>query len=493
MQLNGKENHDHKWAAIAFQVPSSSPFHPVSQPAPPSQQLLHRLRRPADAVSNVSTPAASPATGLVVVSCAQPHHTPTPPPPSRSLVTIGRNMKAGTPLPASSSLLSGSHVATVTSIKRRNSLEGSSECEDDKRRKKRKPRMKMNEWTPQSQHSLKELQKQMRLTILLEDPFITSNNKRVRTIEAFKTLQGEVALDEEQIRHLMSWVSSYKGHFARTAKLYTRDLWKIPSGYNTDDAVDNAEEMYKLFEWWRLRFHYGDADLKNPDVTPDKLSEPFLSPSFISLIHKAIFNSRAWADAVGDCMHFDDTLPPSTLALVGTAVWHEFSREMRFYEVLGTKRSSQKAKEAAAKVQFTPEAYSGVYKAFLQRTNTLSAQTLCAINRAAGGRTHSLMASPFLTKLSISHAEAVAKDADDLAKCLGFSSTTGPTNIIDPSLLNEAVIDTEYDLDARLYGMEEMEPVVEGDADMVDYGVVRMGRLWPSDRLADGALNGMDR
>ncbi|KAH8928201.1 hypothetical protein BT69DRAFT_607540 [Atractiella rhizophila] len=74
--------------------------------------------------------------------------------------------------------------------KRRQSLEGSSECEDDKR-KKRKPCMKMNEWTPQSQHILKELQRQMRLTILLEDPFISSNMERVRTIEAFKALRGE--------------------------------------------------------------------------------------------------------------------------------------------------------------------------------------------------------------------------------------------------------------------------------------------------------------
>ncbi|KAH8928202.1 hypothetical protein BT69DRAFT_607541 [Atractiella rhizophila] len=193
-----------------------------------------------------------------------------------------------------------------------------------------------------------------------------------------------------------------------------------------------------------------------------------------------------------DCMNFDNYLPPSTLASVGTAVWHEFSHEMRFYEVLGTKTSSRKAKEGAAKVQFTPEAYSRVYKAFFRRTDQLSTETLRTICRAASGRGPSVKSSALQTKPPISHMKAAAKDADDLASCLGLPlrAATEPS-FIDPSLLDEAARVPEYNLDLDLDQMEEVERIA-GDADMINYGMVRIGRLWPSGVSAQDVLDRME-
>ncbi|KAH8922881.1 hypothetical protein BT69DRAFT_1319889 [Atractiella rhizophila] len=365
---SGMGDGDLIWAATMFQVPPSHSLHPDQQVPLSMQQPLHLLCRATN--STISTPVTSPSGKAFATTKAVLR----PPVTSPYLLTFEQV-----------ELLVHWWRQRIPSQKKKGKGWGSgSESEAEVRTRKRKPRMKMNEWSPQSQESLKNLQRHLRLTILLENPFVASNEERVRTVTASKALRGEVAVDEEQIRHLMSWVSSYRGHFARVAKNNTRNLWKIPTGYNNDDSIDKAEEMYGLFERWRLRFHYADADLKNNrNARPDELTEPFLSPAFNTKVQRMIFDSPAWVDAIHDSVDFDDKLPPSTLALVGTAIWHEFSQEMKFYEVLGGTRNADKAKKAAAKVQFTPETYNRVYGAFLQRTSRLSADTLSAINRAA--------------------------------------------------------------------------------------------------------------
>ncbi|KAH8928068.1 hypothetical protein BT69DRAFT_1384180 [Atractiella rhizophila] len=132
----GEEERDLNWAASTFQVPTSSPFHPINHVPPPSQ---HHLCRSTDVISSVGASAASAARMLLATSHTQALRTPTPQPPSRSFITTVRNVKAAvsgpnSSLPSTPSIPIAYKRATSAMRKRRQSLEGSSECEDDKKR-----------------------------------------------------------------------------------------------------------------------------------------------------------------------------------------------------------------------------------------------------------------------------------------------------------------------------------------------------------------------
>ncbi|KAH8919975.1 hypothetical protein BT69DRAFT_1321764 [Atractiella rhizophila] len=249
-------------------------------------------------------------------------------------------------------------------------------------------------------------------------------------------------------------------------KSYQLVSW-IPTGYNNDDSIDKAEEMYRLFEWWRLRFHYADADLKNnhnarPDEVMSALTEPFLSPAFSTIVQRMIFDSPAWVYTVRDSVDFDESYLHQ----------HWLWLELQWHKERGqSKKSSGKADKQAI-------------RRYSER---------CAINRAACGQTSLSpvisLAGPSVTPVDV---DAAAKDADNLAGCLGLSSASrSPPSFIDPSLLNETIT---LDHPAAFFGADKAEGAQEheGDSDMLDYGTVGTGQSWPKDVFAADRMQGME-